>query len=82
MLILGLLTHYTGAEQKYIVSTSHGQVSGLTRKLGTSQVTQFLGVPYAKPPVGKLRFQRPQKLDGWEGIVIIILFNYVNKVHI
>ncbi|KZM24684.1 uncharacterized protein EKO05_0007075 [Ascochyta rabiei] len=28
----------------------------------------FLGVPYAKPPVGDLRFRRPQRADAWEGV--------------
>ncbi|KJH52170.1 Carboxylesterase [Dictyocaulus viviparus] len=28
----------------------------------------FLGVPYAKPPLGDLRFERPQSLESWEGV--------------
>ncbi|XP_026322551.1 esterase FE4-like [Hyposmocoma kahamanoa] len=29
----------------------------------------FEGIPYAKPPVGKLRFRDPQKPDTWSGIL-------------
>ena len=29
---------------------------------------QFLGVPYAQPPVGELRFRKPQPIKPWEGI--------------
>ncbi|XP_044757493.1 juvenile hormone esterase-like [Coccinella septempunctata] len=29
----------------------------------------FRSIPYAKPPIGALRFQPPQQLDNWEGIL-------------
>ncbi|KAF7664147.1 hypothetical protein LDENG_00187490 [Lucifuga dentata] len=31
-------------------------------------VRAFLGIPYGKPPLGKLRFQAPEPAEGWEGI--------------
>ena len=30
-------------------------------------VHAFLGVPYAAPPVGRLRFSAPEKLKLWTG---------------
>ncbi|CAG7822767.1 unnamed protein product [Allacma fusca] len=30
---------------------------------------QFLGIPYAKPPVGELRFEPPQRAEKWTGIL-------------
>ena len=33
-----------------------------------NQAVSFLGVPYAAPPVGDLRFEDPQPLEPWEGV--------------
>lgn len=48
------------------VKIKQGRVSGRPGKLpGT---TAFLGIPYAKPPVGELRYRAPQPPENWEGI--------------
>lgn len=31
-------------------------------------IQKFFGVPFAKPPVGNLRWRAPQPLDNWEGV--------------
>lgn len=45
------------------VETKKGILEGI-QKDGYSL---FLGVPYAKPPVGELRWRVPVELDAWEG---------------
>lgn len=50
--------------KKCIVKTACGAVSGTTRK----GVTVFKGIPYAKPPVGELRWAPPQECDPWDGV--------------
>ncbi|MCJ7833939.1 carboxylesterase family protein [Cuneatibacter sp. NSJ-177] len=47
-----------------IVSTKYGNVQGKEEE----DYAAFLGIPYAKPPVGKLRWQEPQPPEPWGGI--------------
>lgn len=58
-----------------VISTKLGQVRGRVVQATRNETcqasedfpvtTQFLGVPYALPPVGRLRFQEPRKNNGW-----------------
>lgn len=50
-----------------VVSTSTGAVSGQRFQIGGNEVDAFYGIPYAKPPVGELRFRKPQPVDPWNG---------------
>lgn len=44
-----------------IVQTKYGPVRGVCE----DGINRFLGVPYAAPPVGRLRFKAPQPHEGW-----------------
>ncbi|OBS69058.1 hypothetical protein A6R68_02401 [Neotoma lepida] len=50
-----------------VVDTVHGKVLGKYVNLeGFAQpVAVFLGVPFAKPPLGSLRFAPPQPAEPW-----------------
>ena len=45
--------------------TVYGTVTGVAG--GGGKYTVFKGIPYARPPVGALRFAPPQKPESWEG---------------
>ena len=42
-----------------------GLISGATDKYG---VTAYLGIPFAAPPVGQLRWRPPQPAGRWQGV--------------
>lgn len=50
---------------KPIITTKQGAVQGTLSQDGKALI--FRGVPYAQPPVGSLRFARPQEHEPWEG---------------
>lgn len=41
---------------------------GILRGEDTESKLIFKGVPYAKPPIGNLRFSSPQAPDRWLGV--------------
>ncbi|MFA6032409.1 MAG: carboxylesterase/lipase family protein [Myxococcota bacterium] len=49
--------------QRVMVDTKSGPVAGMQAKDG---LVAFFGIPYAKPPVGNLRFAPPQEPSRWD----------------
>ncbi|XP_029411575.1 carboxylesterase 1E-like [Nannospalax galili] len=70
-LILVSLASYTAQaghpSSPPMVNTVHGKVLGkyVTLEGFTQPVAVFLGVPFAKPPLGSLRFSPPQPAELW-----------------
>ncbi|XP_076685745.1 juvenile hormone esterase-like [Andrena cerasifolii] len=54
-----------------VVTTDKGAVRGTILKtvLDSVSYAAFLGIPYAKPPVGELRFRDPIEADPWTGVL-------------
>ena len=48
------------------ISLNCGQVQGLLTK--DEKVEVYAGLPYAKAPVGELRWKEPQDVEPWEGV--------------
>ncbi len=53
-----------GSASRLIVATADGRLRGQA----DGAVDEFLGVPYAAPPVGPLRWRAPQPAAPWNGV--------------
>ncbi len=51
--------------QRGTIATPLGTVTGL----GNGESLAFLGLPYARPPIGERRFKRPEPAGSWDGIL-------------
>lgn len=47
-----------------IIETKYGKLKGLDK----GNYVEYRGVPYAKPPVGNLRWMAPREPECWEGV--------------
>ncbi|XP_067653487.1 acetylcholinesterase-like [Haliotis asinina] len=47
------------------VDTTHGRVRGLRTSVLGKLIDTYYGIPFAKPPIGDLRFKHPQPIDPW-----------------
>lgn len=57
--------HYDLPCQAPVVHTTQGDVSGRWQNASSAA---YLGIPFAAPPVGELRFAAPQPYPTWEGV--------------
>jgi para-nitrobenzyl esterase len=63
---LALAAHATNIVDPLQIKTDKGTVEGAFTN--NNQVRAFKGIPFAAPPVGKLRWQPPQPAAKWKGI--------------
>lgn len=57
------------------VHTKNGTIEGLSA--ADPRITSFKGIPFAKPPVGNLRFHAPVKAEPWDGVLKAYKFSPV-----
>ncbi len=65
LLIIIFLISFLDLLNAQIVETQFGKIRGSVN----GDVYQFLGIPFAKPPVDSLRWKAPQNPDFWPGIL-------------
>lgn len=58
-----------GHEDGPVVETTSGFLRGLSRTVLDREVHVFYGVPFAKPPIGPLRFRKPLPIESWHGML-------------
>ena len=67
--ILMLCNAQTQNPTRPVVVLKSGSLLGVTYPIAFGYVVdRFIGIPYAAPPVGNLRFSAPQPVVPWEGV--------------
>jgi para-nitrobenzyl esterase len=61
---IAVLTGASAAAVSEIVTIEGGQISGVADR----GVRVFKGIPYARPPIGELRWRPPQAVVAWTGV--------------
>ncbi|MDE3106344.1 MAG: carboxylesterase family protein, partial [Acidobacteriota bacterium] len=66
VLVGALVARQAAGAQSLTLATAQGAVHG--KLVNQGSVRAFLGIPYAAPPVGPLRWQAPQPPAAWHGV--------------
>ena len=54
--------------KEIVVNIEDGQIKGELVELRGKTIDVFKGIRFGKPPVGDLRFKRPEKVDKWTDV--------------
>ncbi|XP_064409063.1 acetylcholinesterase-like isoform X1 [Latimeria chalumnae] len=68
--LLALLVILVSAQSDHelMVFTKTGKIRGQRSLVLSGYVSTYLGIPFAEPPVGKLRFRKPEPKKAWTGV--------------
>nr|XP_060615346.1 cholinesterase-like [Anolis sagrei ordinatus] len=69
LLLLFSLTSSSPTGDGTVVNTKSGPVKGKLLPESSSSVMAYLGIPYAEPPLGNLRFQKPRPHQRWSQVL-------------
>ena len=67
-ILLGMVSISVSEVVGPVVQTRKGRVKGIRMTVLGKSLDVFYGIPFARPPVGHLRFKHPQPIDPWEGV--------------
>jgi para-nitrobenzyl esterase len=74
LISVGSISAQAATDTTGLLVTTH---EGLLRGTTEDSVCVWRGIPYAKPPVGVLRFRAPQPPDSWQGIRYATMMGHV-----
>ncbi|XP_031633820.1 venom carboxylesterase-6-like isoform X2 [Contarinia nasturtii] len=57
----------TSSDLRVTLSNGSKLIGKYSRSFSGRPIKSFVGVPYAKPPVGHLRFKAPEPIEKWDG---------------
>nr|AIY68365.1 esterase [Leptinotarsa decemlineata] len=62
---------YEVSSEDPIITISNGKIRGISAHSSLNNLTYYayMGIPFATPPVGNLRFKPPQPVENWDGIL-------------
>ncbi|CAJ0589174.1 unnamed protein product [Cylicocyclus nassatus] len=70
MFLIIILTYFSAITLAQIIELKEGKVRGFEYKTSKGEVAEiFLNIPYASPPVGDLRFEKPRSPSPWADIL-------------
>lgn len=69
ILCIQLIGYVYCVTDRLVIHTSSGPIRGRSAFVQGREIHVFTGVPYAKPPVGELRFRKPEPRDPWLGVM-------------
>ncbi len=72
-LLTGCTTTANQSEENPVLNIEGGQIQGVRSE--AEGVLVYKGVPYAAPPVGDLRWKRPQPVVAWQGVKVADTFS-------
>lgn len=58
---------YSNPKETGVISVAEGDLTGVYSEDGAVEL--YMGVPYAKAPVGELRWKEPQNPESWDGVL-------------
>lgn len=65
-LLIGVLPLVTALAQVPVLKIESGRIEGVNSNV--PGITIYKGIPYAAPPVGDLRWKKPQLVEPWQGV--------------